>query len=195
MAHQQAHIIAVAGPNGAGKSTTAPSLLKGTLKVKEFVNADIIARDNPGMTSIGAGRIMLNRMHDLADRRINFAFESTMASKSFAPWIARLSKTGYKFYLVFLWLPSAELAIDRVKERVRMGGHDVVSDTIRRRYRTGINNFFSIYQKIADIWYFYDNSIDVPKLVAYGKKTGRPVVIDKEIWHTIRQQHEKKEYK
>lgn len=192
MAYQQAHIIAVAGPNGAGKSTTAPSLLKGTLKVNEFVNADLIAKDNPGMTSIGAGRIMLNRMHDLADRRVNFAFESTMASKSFAPWIARLSKMEYQFYLVFLWLPSAELAIDRVKERVRMGGHNVASDIIRRRYRTGLKNFFNLYQKLAEIWYFYDNSIDVPKLIAYGKKTRKPVVIDKVIWHTITKQYEKK---
>ena len=185
MVNQRAHIIVVAGPNGAGKSTTAPSLLKGTLKVTEFVNADLIAQDNPGMSAIGAGRVMLNRMRYLSDRHVNFAFESTISSRSFAPWISELCKKGYLFHMVFLWLPSDEFAIKRVAERVRMGGHNVQEETIRRRYHTGLNNFFKLYQPIADTWYFYDNSADVPALIAYGKRTKKIVVMDEGFWHNI----------
>ena len=190
MVNQRAHIIAVAGPNGAGKSTTAPSLLKGPLKVKEFVNADLIAQDNPGMSAIDAGRIMLNRMRDFSCRRVDFAFESTMSSRSFAPWISGLCKKDYLFHIVFLWLPNQELAINRVAERVRMGGHNVPVEIIKRRYHAGLNNFFRLYQPIADTWYFYDNSIDVPNLIAHGKKSNKLVVMDEGFWHNITARYE-----
>lgn len=189
MTNRRTHIISVAGPNGAGKSTTAPSLLKGTLKVKEFVNADMIAQENPGMSAIGAGRIMLNRMRYLSGRRVNFAFESTMSSRSFAPWISELCKKDYLFHLVFLWLPSPELAINRVTERVRMGGHNVPVEIIKRRYHAGLNNFFRLYRPIADTWYFYDNSTDVPNLIAYGKRSKNIVVKDEGFWHNITERY------
>ena len=99
------HLIVIAGPNGAGKSTTAPFLLKGTLHVTEFVNADLIAQGlsafKPEMTAFHAGRIMLERIHYLAKKRVNFSFETTLASKTFAPWITELCKTGYAFILYF----------------------------------------------------------------------------------------------
>ena len=159
---QQPHLIVIAGPNGAGKSTTAPSLLKGTLEVTEFVNADLIAQGLSGFQPEGAvfhaGRVMLERIHYLAKKRIDFAFETTLASRTFAPWIADLRKTGYSFHLVFLWLQNEEFAVGRVAERVRMGGHNVPEETIRRRYYKGIRNFFHIYRPLADAWYFYDNS-------------------------------------
>lgn len=133
MTTKRPHLIVIAGPNGAGKSTTAPSLLKGTLHVTEFVNADLIAQGlsafKPEMTAFHAGRIMLERIYYLANKHVNFSFETTLASKTFAPWITELRKTGYIFHLVFLWLPSEEFAINRVAERVRMGGHNVPEDT------------------------------------------------------------------
>src|SRR3990167_6621370 len=147
MTTKRPHLIVIAGPNGAGKSTTAPSLLKGMLHVTEFVNADLIAQGlsafKPEMTAFQAGRIMLERMHYLANKRINFSFETTLASKTFAPWITELREMGYVFHLVFLWLPSEEFAINRVAERVRMGGHNVPEDTIRRRYHAGLRNFLT----------------------------------------------------
>jgi len=107
---QRQNLIVIAGPNGAGKSTTAPSLLKGTLKVTEFVNADLIAQGLSGFQPEGAvfhaGRVMLERIHYLARKHINFAFETTLASRTFAPWINELRKTDYDFHLVFLWLPN-----------------------------------------------------------------------------------------
>jgi predicted ABC-type ATPase len=142
-------VVMLAGPNGAGKSTAAPALLRDILSVNEFVNADVIAQGlsafEPERAAPAAGRIMLARLRELARQRESFAFETTLASRSFAPWIAGLkSEGGYKFRLVFLWLPSPEAAVARVAERVRAGGHDVPEATIRRRYAAGLKNFFTL---------------------------------------------------
>lgn len=188
------HIIVISGPNGAGKSTTAPSLLKGTLDVTEFVNADLIAQGLSGFKPEGAnfqaGRVMLERIHYLAKARADFAFETTLASRSFAPWIDDLRKTGYVFHLVFLYLPNEEFAVGRVAERVRMGGHNVPDEIIRRRYRAGIRNFFGLYRPLADTWFFYDNSgAEAPRLTAYGEKDQSMFVIDPIIWHNINEKY------
>jgi predicted ABC-type ATPase len=190
------NLIVIAGPNGAGKSTTAPSLLKGTLEVSEFVNADLIAQGLSGFQPEGAvfhaGRVMLERIHYLAKRQINFAFETTLASRSFAPWIEKLLDTGYTFHLVFLWLPDEDFAIARVAERVRMGGHAVPEETIRRRYHKGIGNFFKLYRPLADSWFFYDNSAEDPRLVAYGEHDQEFLVNESAIWHNIRKNYASK---
>ena len=153
MTEQQPHIIVIAGPNGSGKSTTAPSLLKGTLGVTEFVNADVIAEGlsafHPEGAAFHAGRVMLERIHLLAKERVDFAFETTLASRTFAPWIKELKQTGYFFHLVFLWLSNEEFAIARVTERVRMGGHNVPEETISRRYNKGMNTFSSFLHAIG----------------------------------------------
>lgn len=189
------HLIVIAGPNGAGKSTTAPSLLKGTLQVTEFVNADLIAQGlsgfKPESAVFHAGRVMLERIHYLAKKRVNFAFETTLASRSFAPWIADLRNSDYDFNLVFLWLPNEEFAIGRVAERVRMGGHNVPDGIIRRRYHAGIHNFFQLYRPIADTWYFYDNSGEgTPRLLAYGQKEESLLVNDGPLWHNIKKAYD-----
>lgn len=156
------HLIIIAGPNGAGKSTSAPALLKDALHVDNFVNADVIAQGlcayQPEKAAIQAGRIMLERIHTLAKDGANFAFETTLASRSFATWIPKLKKQGYQFHLVFLWLKNADLAVVRVKERVKAGGHSVPEDTIKRRYSAGLKNFFNLYCTLADSWQLYDNS-------------------------------------
>ncbi|RJQ50182.1 MAG: Zeta toxin family protein [Nitrospiraceae bacterium] len=187
------HLIVIAGANGAGKSTTAPSLLKGTLDVTEFVNADLIAQGlsafHPEMTAFHAGRVMLERLHYLAHKQVDFAFETTLASRSFAPWIAELKASGYDFHLVFLYLPNDDFAVARVAERVRTGGHDVPEATIRRRYRTGLENFFKLYQVLSDTWRFYDNSKPTgPRLIASGRGQEYDKVIDVETWDTIMRQ-------
>lgn len=113
-------MIVLAGPNGAGKSTIAPALLKGTLGVTEFVNADVIARGlsafEPERVGIAAGRILLSRLRELAKKQASFAFETTLASRSFAPWVSRLLQNGYSFHLFFLWLASPGFAVNRVAE-------------------------------------------------------------------------------
>ena len=123
------NLVVIAGPNGSGKSTTAPKLLRDTLQVDEFINADVIAGGlsafAPEGVAFPAGRIMVRRMHELAKAGADFALESTLSSRSLAPWIAKLQADNYVFHLIYLWLSSADLAVQRVAERVRQGGHEV----------------------------------------------------------------------
>jgi len=182
-------VVILAGPNGAGKSTSAPYLLEGALEVTEFVNADVIARGlsgfNPEGAALSAGRSMLRRLRELAAQRTSFAFETTLASKTFAPWIAELRKTGYVFHLVYLWVPSAEFSIVRVKERVSQGGHHVPSDVIHRRYRGGLENFFHLYMPLTDTWTVYDNRHGDRRLVAFGTGSSVDGVEDSALWTTL----------
>jgi predicted ABC-type ATPase len=155
-------VVVLAGPNGAGKTTASFGIIQETLGIAEFVNADVIARGLSGFAPEGAaleaGRIMLHRLQELAEAKASFAFETTLASRSFAPWIRRLMSEGYSFHLFFFWLPSAATAIARVAQRVRLGGHFVDDEIVRRRYVRGIRNFFQLYRPFASTWSFYDNS-------------------------------------
>lgn len=182
-------MIVIAGSNGSGKSTAAPILLKDTVHIKDFVNADVIAQGlsafQPEKAAIQAGRVMLDRIKALANERTNFAFETTLASRTFAGWIEKLKGQGYQFHLVFLWLRSVELAISRVADRVRMGGHSVPEETIRRRYVVGLNNFFNLYRPIADSWQMYDNS-DANNLALIASKIQDKINIGKEdVWKNL----------
>jgi len=184
------HVIIIAGPNGAGKSTTAPAILQGALGVTEFVNADTIAVGlsafNPEKAAFHAGRVMLERLQRLADDGENFAFETTLASKTFARWLKGLKAKGYAFHLFFLWLPSPEYAVARVAERVRMGGHNVPEETIHRRYHAGLRNFFAMYQPLADTWRMYDNSAPgEPLLLSVGERSIVKNVIDADLWSAL----------
>lgn len=156
------HVVVISGPNGAGKTTAAPALLQTALHVDHFVNADIIAQGlsayAPEKAAIQAGRAMLERIHHLAEENENFAFETTLASRTFASWISGLKAKGYLFHLTFLMLDSPDLAVSRVFERVKLGGHFVPEEVVRRRYVAGLKNFFSMYKKLADSWQIYDNS-------------------------------------
>jgi predicted ABC-type ATPase len=192
MSNAPPSLVVIAGPNGAGKSTTAPALLSGLLGITEFVNADVIAQGlsafNAQGAAIAAGRIMLTRLKELATARESFAFETTLASKSFAPWIGELMAGGYQFHLVFFWLPSPELAVERVAERVRSGGHHVPEDVVRRRYTRGLKNFFSLYQPLATTWYVYDNSESrIPRLIAGGRGNAEEAIVDFETWRAIKE--------
>jgi predicted ABC-type ATPase len=124
------------------------ALRQAQLVVHDFVDADVIARGlsafEPESVAIAAGRVMLARLSELAGQRVSFAFETTLASRTFVPWLRDLKASGYEIHMLFLWLPSAEFAVDRVADRVRAGGHDVPAETVRRRYRAGLHNFFSL---------------------------------------------------
>jgi len=105
---------------------------------------------------MAAGRIMLERLRDLTAQRTNVAFETTLASRSFAPWIRRLKDSGYSFNLFYFWLPTPEVAIERVRVRKLLGGHSEPEVDIRRRHHRGLQNFFKIYRPLASAWEFYD---------------------------------------
>jgi len=185
-------VVIMAGPNGAGKSTLAPSLLRDRFGLLEYVNADTIARGlsafQPEEVAFEAGRVMLKRLHDLARLRASFAFETTLATRSYAPWLAGLCKEGYAFHLLFLWLHGPDLAVGRVKERVRLGGHGIPEAVIRRRYRHGIRNFFELYQTLAHTWGVYDNSVSVgPVLIATGSSESALLISQPELWQRFRE--------
>lgn len=165
-------------------------MLKETLGVTEFVNADTIAQGlsafQPESVAFHAGRVMLERIYRLAKERVNFAFETTLASCTFAPWIEELKETGSIFHLVFLWLPNPEFALARVAERVRMGGHNVPEEIVRRRYDKGIRNFFRLYKPLADTRFFYDNSVAGNlKLLASGGRGIGTSIENRLIWKQI----------
>ena len=138
-----------------------------------------------------AGRIMLERLEQLEKQRVDFAFETTLASKSFAARLRRLRQDGYRMHLIFLWLPSAEMALARVASRVQQGGHDIPEATVRRRYEAGLRNFFQLYRPIADTWVMFDNSrVDGYELIA-SQSTGRAIeVANDSIWQTIAEHYQ-----
>lgn len=183
-------VVIIAGPNGAGKSTLAPILLRDTFELRDYVNADPIALGlsgfDPASMAFEAGRIMLRRLHSLAEQRKNCAFESTLSARSYAGWIERLIANGYDFELMFLWLRSPELAVQRVRERVRSGGHDVPEEVIRRRYATGLKNFWTLYLPLADAWSVYDNSGSLGAMpIASGGKSRGLIVLDQDSWRSF----------
>lgn len=186
-------VIIIGGPNGAGKSTTAPDILDAELGITEFVNADVIAKGlsafAPERSAIAAGRIMLQRLDELAAQRANFAFETTLASRSFAPWVGDLVATGYEFRLVFVSLPSADLSVARVASRVSRGGHHVPEESIRRRFVGGHSNFFKLYRPLATRWRMYDNALGTRRLVASGSRDQTAIVAERQIWERLKKEY------
>ena len=114
---------------------------------------------------------MLQLMAEHIDRGESFAFETTLAGRNYARSIPRWIESGYRVTLFFLSLPSAEMAISRVAERVRQGGHDVSEEVIRRRFIAGKENFETLYKPIVSEWLLYDNAGDVPVLLEGGENT------------------------
>ncbi len=184
-------VIIIAGPNGAGKSTLAPALLRDTLHVLEYVNADTIAEGlsafAPEDASFDAGRVMLGRLHELAEERKNFAFETTLASRFYAGWLRELKETAdYRVSLVFLWLRSVDIAIARVGARVKLGGHSIPEVTIRRRFERGTKNFFELYVPVADSWRLFNaGTTPAVEIARYTHKDSEKV-FDSGLWNEIR---------
>ena len=185
----QPTLVVIAGPNGAGKSTAAPFLLKQAMGILEFVNADQIAAGlsayAPETVAFAAGRIMLKRLHDLATSQASFAFESTLSSRTFAPFLARCKSQGYRVKLFYVALPSPELAINRVALRVRLGGHNIPAADIERRFHRSLHNLFELYKPLADNWTVLDNAKGLLAPVAHGT-TKRTYVEDSAKWLNLK---------
>ena len=188
------NIVVIAGPNGSGKTTAAPVLLRDYLGLTEFVNADTIAQGLSGFDVEGvamrAGRIMLARLRELAEAQADFAFETTLASQSFAPWLKELRGTGYRVHLLFLWLASPEMAVARVRTRVEQGGHHVADEVVRRRYHRGLRNFFRIYRPVVDEWMMFDNSGNAAyELIAAQVQPDSVQVVNHALWKALEEQY------
>lgn len=164
------NLYIIAGCNGAGKTTASFTILPEILDCKEFVNADEIAKGlspfQPEKVSFESGRIMLKRINELLETNVNFAFETTLATKSYKSKIREAKKKNYSVTLLFFWLQNVDLAIERVKNRVTEGGHNIENEVIRRRYKNGIKNLFEIYLPIADEVMIFDNSEGKHDLIA-----------------------------
>lgn len=165
-------IYILAGPNGAGKTTFAREFLTNEGDCTAFINADLIAEGlspfAPARAAIRAGRIMLELIGDAVRRGDTFAFETTLAGRNYARAIPGWRAAGYSVKLHFLSLPSAEVAIARVAQRVRQGGHGIPEDVIRRRFDAGRKNFDHLYKPLVDSWTLYDSAGDDPVVIDHG---------------------------
>jgi predicted ABC-type ATPase len=188
MSESSPNVIVLAGPNGAGKTTAARTLLAETLEVTTYVNADVIAQGlagfDPASAAIEASRIMLERLYRLAEQRGDFAFETTLAGRSYVPWLRELRNKGYLVNLVYFWLESPDLAVARVVDRVRLGGHDIPEATIRQRYGRSLRNLFLLYRPIVTSWEIFDNTGSSSKQVAFGDEKRETILIEA-IWRQM----------
>ena len=191
MEHQKKkmNLYVIAGCNGAGKTTASFTVLPEMLKCREFVNADEIAAGispfNPEGVAIQAGRLMIDRIIQLLKDGETFAFETTLATRSYVKLIQQAKKRGYFVTLLFFSLSSSEQAQRRVAQRVSMGGHNIPSDVIVRRYEAGLQNLFQLYMPVCDYWTLYDNSNCPAIRIASGFGTEKIEILDKERYQTL----------
>lgn len=182
------NVYIVAGPNGAGKSTFARLFLPEYADCREFVNADLIAAGlspfHPEGLAIQAGRLMLERVETLARRRVDFGFETTLAGRGYTSLLKRLKDSGYRIHVFFLWLPSVEMALARVRDRVLAGGHSVPEEVVRRRFSRGLANLFKLYAPLLDSWLVFDNAGEQPRIVALCLASDR-IVLDPGVFGRI----------
>jgi predicted ABC-type ATPase len=166
-------IIVIAGPNGAGKTTFAREFLPHEGNCPDFITADLIAAGlspvQPESAALRAGRLMLEQMHEKVCRGISFAFETTLSGRAYLKFLRHCRNQGYHILLVFLSLPSADMAVARVAARVAQGGHNIPEADIRRRFAAGITNFRDLYKEVVDAWALYDNSGNVPRVIERGE--------------------------
>lgn len=177
------NLYIISGCNGAGKTTASYTVLPEVLDCREFVNADEIARGlspfNPESVAIEAGRLMLSRIEKLLERDESFSIETTLATKSYINLVRRAQAQGYNVRVLFFWLNSPELALQRVAERVEKGGHNIPADVIRRRYVAGIRNLFRLFMREVDYWEIYDNSeYPAVQIATGGKNENTEIIIE-----------------
>lgn len=162
------NLYIIAGPNGSGKTTFARKFLPKYCTL--FINADLIAQGlspfSPVVAAMKAGRLVLKEIDEMSGKGINFAFETTLSGRTYLSLLKRLKNKGYRIHIFFLWIPNSGLAVERIKGRVKKGGHDVPAADVRRRFRRSIDNFFKVYELLLDTWMLYDNSGAEPVLVA-----------------------------
>jgi len=185
----------IAGCNGAGKTTASFTILPEILGCKEFINADEIAKGlspfQPESVAVQAGRIMLTRMDELLQKGETFAFETTLATKSYKQKIEWAQANGYEVTLLFFWLDSPNMAKKRVAQRVAEGGHSIPSETIERRYYNGIANLFAIYIDMVDICYIFDNSEGRKELIAQKERHKDIVIYNNDKFNLMKNNYER----
>ena len=188
-------LYVIAGPNGSGKTTFARKFLPDYANCLEFVNVDLIASGlspfDPERAALKAGRIMLEQIHSLGNRGLDFGFETTLSGKSYLRLLNELKqRKGYNIHLFFLWISSVKLALERIELRVQQGGHDIPEAVVRRRFNKGISNFFHFYRPVVDRWIIFNNSGDVPEVIAF-EESGKPEIVDPDLFNLLSKYKEK----
>ncbi len=175
------YVYIIAGPNGAGKTTFAEEFLPHFAGCGRFVNADWIAKGlsafEPEAAAFRAGRLMLEEIHRLADEQVSFAFETTLSGKTYLSFIRKLKKKGYSVHLIYLWPGSLQTTLERIVERVRMGGHDIPETDVRRRFLRTLRNLFRHYMQAVDSWTIFDNSAGKLAKIAYAMGRQRDILV------------------
>ncbi len=187
------NVYIIAGPNGAGKTTFAREFLPAYADCRNFVNADLIAEGvspfSPEAAAFRAGRLMLGEIELLAARSVDLGFETTLSGRTHLNLIRDLKKRRYAAHLFFLWVPTVELALSRVRGRVMKGGHDVPAAVVRRRFERSMRNFFQHYRVLADSWILFDNSGAAPDIIALEKR-GKLRIMRKELYRDLISRYE-----
>jgi predicted ABC-type ATPase len=186
------NLYIIAGCNGAGKTTASYTVLPELLNCYEFVNADNIAAGispfNPESVALGAGRIMLQRIDELLKQQVDFAIETTLSTRSYVSMVKKVQQNGYNVTLLYFWLKSPQMAMQRVAKRVSKGGHNIPEAVIIRRYYRGIENLMNLYIPICHTWLLVDNTSVEPVFVAQGGFQFETSIINADIWSTILKQ-------
>jgi predicted ABC-type ATPase len=184
------NLYIISGCNGAGKTTASFTILPNILNCREFVNADNIAAGispfNVESVAIEAARIMLHRIDELLAEGVDFAIETTLSTRSYVSLIHRARAIGYSITLIYIWINSEELALERIEERVRNGGHNIPEEVVRRRYKKGIRNLFKLFMPICDVWIVADNSFDNLEPVAHKDSKFDIIVKNNDLWSAIK---------
>jgi predicted ABC-type ATPase len=182
-------LYVIAGPNGSGKTTFVFRFLPYYADCSNFVNADLIASGlspfSPEVAAIKAGKLMLDEIDAFRKQRADFAFETTLAGRTYVALLKEMRENGYEVYIYYLWLHSVDLALERVANRVAVGGHDVPPETVRRRFQRGLHNLFCLYRDLVDSWLLFDNSGDAPRVIA-KETAGVLTVTDATLFEEIR---------
>jgi len=164
------NVYIIAGPNGSGKTTFAKTFLPEYAKCPNFINGDLIAQGlspfSPQQVVIKAGKLVLQQIEELSAKGVDFGFETTLSGKTYLKHFQNFKKKGYNLHLFFLWIPSSQLAIVRIKDRVAEGGHHVPKEDVKRRFERSIVNFFTVYRPLLNTWLLFNNSEKQPKLIA-----------------------------
>jgi len=186
--NRRPHLYIIAGPNGAGKTIFARKFLPQYAECLEFVNADLIAGGlspfAPERAAILGGRLMLDQIHSLAERGLDFGFETTLSGKAYVKLLQDMRKEGYLIHIFFLWITSVKLALERIKLRIRNGGHPIPENVVRRRFDRSLPNFLRFYKPLADSWAIFDNSGDTPKMIAF-EESGKLEILDPDLIGTL----------
>jgi predicted ABC-type ATPase len=191
MPRKPANCYIIAGPNGAGKTTFATKFLPVYAECRNFINPDLLARAyspfDPDAGMLRAGRVVLERIAEFTQARKDFAFETTLSGRAYVPLLRRVKERGFRLHMFYLWIPSVDLALFRIRDRVESGGHNVPEPDVRRRFGRTLRNLFALYRPLLDTLHFFDNSSETPRLV-FKDDAGQAIINDGPLYERLRQE-------